>query len=138
MSNNRQRLIKALDRAGALCFDSRHEFLLPFCIFFRVFLVRLLFYAVCPGKGVRGLGAKNRLHNQKPGQTEESPRLFSFDVAKRSMAGGFLPAFCFWEKGARDDHRHEGRRRQKDRDEVVKRIKELGYKPHIIHAPPET
>lgn len=41
----------------------------------RLFLVRLLLLAVCPGERVRGV--TTRLHSQKPGQTEsESPRLF--------------------------------------------------------------
>ena len=96
---------------SSLCFDSCHELLLSFYIFFRVFLVRLLFYAVCPDKVVRGLRSKKPITHPKAGQTEESTRLFSFDeVNNDTRPGTLLPALRVWGTGARNDYRHEGRR----------------------------
>ena len=59
-----------------MCFYPLHEYLLLLCILFRVFLVRLLFYAVCPGKGVRGLGKKIDYTSISRGRRNRSPGFF--------------------------------------------------------------
>lgn len=66
---------------------------------------------------------------------ETNPRLFSFSSVTRQGRGESSGLSSF------RDHREEvmiivmkAGATKKDRDEAIKRIKELGYKPHVIHG----
>ena len=54
-----------------------------------------------------------------------------------ARVGGKLPAF-FVGKGQGMIIVMKAGAAKKDRDEVVRRIRELGYKPHVIHGEPGT
>ncbi|ABK99199.1 hypothetical protein Ppro_1584 [Pelobacter propionicus DSM 2379] len=75
-----------------LCFSDWHEFRALLYELFLLLLVRLLFSAVCPGRGVDSREAAPS-HTTKPGQTEVSPAFFMQPHQVRVQEpGGNLPA----------------------------------------------
>src|SRR6185369_9121095 len=93
-------------------------------------LVRLLFQAVCPGKGV---SEEAITQNHKPGQTQVFPVFCCLSI-NSARAGGELPALTFCGKGLAMIIVMKAGAAKKDKDEVLRRIKELGYTSHVIHG----